>query len=407
MTNAPMAKPSAREFDAVGLRSVSVFGSTGSIGCNTVELLSQNPEKFSVDALTAGSNWQLLAKQAVELGASVAVINDESKYKDLKNSLSGTNVEAQAGNDALVEAAKIPSDMVVAAIVGAAGLKPTIEAAKRGAMVALANKECLVSAGDILIKEAEKSGASIIPVDSEHSAIFQVFDFDNPESVAGITLTASGGPFRDFSLTEMQSVTREDALNHPNWDMGAKISIDSATMMNKGLEIIEAFHLFPVGMDEIDVLVHPQSVVHSLVSYVDGSVLAQMGTPDMKTPISCALAWPGRMAVSAQKLSLADVGRLDFMAPDTARFPALGLARSALQIGKSAPTILNAANEVAVMAFLQGKIGFLQIAVVVEGALESMNSCEMGGIDDVLAIDSEARDVAQNVIKNLNFKIKK
>ncbi|MDH3335492.1 MAG: 1-deoxy-D-xylulose-5-phosphate reductoisomerase, partial [Rhodospirillaceae bacterium] len=248
-----------------------------------------------------------------------------------------------------------------------------------------------------------KSGATIIPVDSEHSAIFQVFDFDNPENVSGITLTASGGPFRDFSLEKMKSVTREDALNHPNWDMGAKISIDSATMMNKGLEIIEAFHLFPVAIDEIDVLVHPQSVVHSLVSYVDGSVLAQMGTPDMKTPISCALAWPGRMATPAQKLSLAEIGRLDFAAPDTKRFPALALARSALKTGKSAPTTLNAANEVAVMAFLQGEIDFLQIAMVVEGALESANSCEIGSIDDVLAIDSEARDVAKNVVKKLKL----
>ncbi|MDH5187924.1 MAG: 1-deoxy-D-xylulose-5-phosphate reductoisomerase [Rhodospirillaceae bacterium] len=403
VAEAPISEPHTSALGSINPRSISVFGSTGSIGCNTVELLSQNPKSFSVDALTAGSNWQLLAKQAIELGASVAVINDESHYNDLKNALSGTNVEAQAGNVALVEAAKIPSDMVVAAIVGAAGLKPTLEAAKRGALVALANKECLVSAGDILLKEVKKSGATIIPVDSEHSAIFQVFDFDNPDSVAGITLTASGGPFRDLSLAEMQSVTREDALNHPNWDMGAKISIDSATMMNKGLEIIEAFHLFPVALDEIDVLVHPQSVVHSLVSYVDGSVLAQMGTPDMKTPISYALAWPGRMTTSAQKLSLADVGRLDFRAPDNERFPALGLARRALQTGGSAPTILNAANEVAVLAFLQGKIGFVQISAVVQRVLESVNSVAMGSIDDVLAADDEARDTANNVINTIKL----
>ena len=288
--------------------------------------------------------------------------------------------------------------MVVAAIVGAAGLKPTIEAAKRGAIVALANKECLVSAGELLLAEVSKSGATLLPVDSEHSAIFQVFDFDNPKSVSGITLTASGGPFRQLSLDEMKSVTPERALNHPNWDMGAKISIDSATMMNKGLEIIEAFHLFPVPLDAIDVLVHPQSVVHSLVSYVDGSVLAQMGTPDMRTPIAYAMAWPGRMATPVEKLSLADVGRLDFEAPDEERFPALRLARQALQTGGSAPTILNAANEIAVAAFLQDRIGFLQIAEIVESALEVVSSGAVGSLDDVLAVDDEARKAALGLI---------
>lgn len=379
-------------------RSVSVLGSTGSIGCNTVDLLEGNRDTFTVEALTAGSNWKLLAEQAIKLDASIAVINDESAYDDLKNALSGTKIEAAAGESALVEAGARPSDVVVAAIVGAAGLRPTMEAVKKGATVALANKECLVSAGELLLAEVSKNGATLLPVDSEHSAIFQVFDFDNPKSVSGITLTASGGPFREFSLAEMESVTPERALNHPNWDMGAKISIDSATMMNKGLEIIEAFHLFPVALEEIDVLVHPQSVVHSLVSYIDGSVLAQMGTPDMRTPIAYALAWPSRMAAPSEKLSLADVGRLDFEAPDEERFPALRLARQALQTGGSAPTILNAANEIAVEAFLRGSIGFLQIAGIVERVLEQVNSSAMGNLDDVLAVDDEARNVAINLI---------
>lgn len=402
IAEAPIKTPDAAIKSAVNQRSVSVFGSTGSIGCNTIELLGANPDRFSVDVLTAGSNWKLLAKQAIELGASVAVIDNETHFQDLKDALSGTGIEVWAGSGALVEAAKIPSDMMVAAIVGAAGLKPTMEAAKRGALVALANKECLVSAGELLVKEVYKSGSTLIPVDSEHSAIFQVFDFDNPDSVAGITLTASGGPFRNHNLDEMRSVTRKDALNHPNWDMGAKISIDSATMMNKGLEIIEAFHLFPVGVDDIEVLVHPQSVVHSLVTYVDGSVLAQMGSPDMRTPISYALAWPGRMVAPAQKLSLAEIGRLDFEVPDIERFPALGLARAALHSGKSAPTILNAANEVAVSAFLDGKIGFLQIANIVEKTIESMDFCHMDSIDDVLSIDAEARQAASDEIEKLS-----
>ncbi|MCK4938934.1 MAG: 1-deoxy-D-xylulose-5-phosphate reductoisomerase [Rhodospirillaceae bacterium] len=392
VSHAPLKNPQTQP------RSISVLGSTGSIGCNTVDLLESNRDAFTVEALTAGSNWKLLAEQAIKLGASVAVINDESAYDDLKNALSGTKIKACAGEAALVEAASMPSDMVVASIVGAAGLKPTMEAAKRGAMVALANKECLVSAGELLLAEVSKGGATLIPVDSEHSAIFQVFDFDNPKSVAGITLTASGGPFRELSLAEMADVTPERALKHPNWDMGAKISIDSATMMNKGLEIIEAFHLFPVALEAIEVLVHPQSVVHSLVSYVDGSVLAQMGTPDMRTPIAYALAWPGRMKAPSKMLSLADVGRLDFEAPDEERFPALRLARQALQTGKSAPTILNAANEIAVAAFLQGRVGFLQIAEIVESVLETVDSSAMGSLDDVLAIDDEARKVALSLI---------
>jgi len=370
---------------------VSILGSTGSIGCNTVDLLMRNPDAFTVQALTGNRNVKLLAEQALQLGAKLAVVADESLYGELKDLLSGSSVEAAAGDAAVAEAAARPSDIVVAAIVGTAGLKPTLEATRRGALVALANKETLVSAGAIMTEEVKNGGATLIPVDSEHSAIFQVFDFERAEAVSKITLTASGGPFREKSLAEMKVMTPAQAVAHPNWDMGAKISIDSATMMNKGLEMIEAFHLFPVTSDEIEVLVHPQSVIHSMVSYVDGSVLAQLGTPDMRTPIAYALAWPARMAAPSQTLSLADIGTLTFEAPDLTRFPALRLARESLEAGGSAPTVLNAANEIAVAAFLDGQIGFLDIAQMVERVLDGMATVALGDIETVFAIDAEAR----------------
>ena len=370
---------------------MSILGSTGSIGCNTVDLLARNPDAFTVQALTGNRNVKLLAEQALRLGAKLAVVADESLYGELKDLLSGSAVEAAAGDAAVAEAAAQPSDIVVAAIVGTAGLKPTLEATRRGALVALANKETLVSAGAIMTEEVKNGGATLIPVDSEHSAIFQVFDFERAESVSKITLTASGGPFREKTLTEMQVMTPAQAVAHPNWDMGAKISIDSATMMNKGLEMIEAFHLFPVTSDEIEVLVHPQSVIHSMVSYVDGSVLAQLGTPDMRTPIAYALAWPARMAAPSETLSLVDIGTLTFEAPDLVRFPALRLARESLEAGGSAPTVLNAANEIAVAAFLDGQIGFLDIAQTVERVLDDMDTVALGDIETVFAIDAEAR----------------
>jgi len=370
---------------------VSILGSTGSIGCNTVDLLTRNPDAFSVHALTGNRNVKLLAEQALQLGAKLAVVADESLYGELKDLLSGSSVETAAGDDAVAEAAARPSDIVVAAIVGTAGLKPTLEATRRGALVALANKETLVSAGAIMTEEVKNGGATLIPVDSEHSAIFQVFDFERAEAVSKITLTASGGPFREKSLAEMKVMTPAQAVAHPNWDMGAKISIDSATMMNKGLEMIEAFHLFPVTSDEIDVLVHPQSVIHSMVSYVDGSVLAQLGTPDMRTPIAYALAWPARMAAPSETLSLADIGTLTFEAPDLVRFPALRLARESLEAGGSAPTVLNAANEIAVAAFLGGQIGFLDIAQMVERVLDDMDTVALVDIETVFSIDAEAR----------------
>lgn len=381
------------------MRRVTVLGSTGSIGGNTVDLLARNRGAYQVEALTGNRNVALLAAQAKSLQAKLAVVGDESLYGELKDLLAGTGIEAAAGADAVADAAARPSDVVIAAIVGTAGLKPTLQAVRRGALVGLANKETLVSAGTLMTQEVKKGAATLIPVDSEHSAIFQVFDFDRPASVAKITLTASGGPFREKSLLEMEKMTPAQAVAHPNWDMGAKISVDSATMMNKGLELIEAFHLFPVPVTALEILVHPQSVVHSLVSYVDGSVLAQLGAPDMRTPISYALAWPERMSTPAQTLSLADIGTLTFEAPDEVRFPALRLARECLTVGGGAPTALNAANEVAVAAFLSGKIGFLHIARVVESVLDEMSAqsalANPGSLDDVFAIDTQARERAE------------
>ncbi|MCH7832281.1 MAG: 1-deoxy-D-xylulose-5-phosphate reductoisomerase, partial [Proteobacteria bacterium] len=302
----------------------------------------------------------------------------------------------------VLEAADRPASWVMASIVGAAGLKPTLTAVRRGATVGLANKECLVSAGDVFVREVNSNGATLLPVDSEHSAIFQVFDFDNADRVERIILTASGGPFREFSLKEMADVTPEQAMDHPNWDMGAKISVDSATMMNKGLELIEAFHLFPVPEDRIEILVHPQSVIHSMVDYVDGSVLAQLGTPDMRTPIAYALAWPKRMAAPSPRLNLEEIATLTFEAPDTERFPALRLARQALKAGGSTPTVLNAANEVAVHHFLERKIGFLDISRVVEETLGTVPGGKLNNLDDVANADTEGRRVAEEIVARIS-----
>ena len=379
-------------------RRITILGSTGSIGCSTVDLVGRQPEVFAVDTLTAFSNVSLLAKQARELGAKLVVIGDENRFKELKDALSGSSVEVAAGRNALIEAAMRPSDFVMAAIVGAAGLEPTLAAVCRGATVGLANKECLVCAGDLMKAEMEKSGATLLPVDSEHSAIYQVFDFDRREAVESIILTASGGPFRTYTQAQMENVTPEQAVAHPNWDMGAKISVDSATMMNKGLEIIEAYHLFGIESEKIQILVHPQSVIHSCVTYVDGSVLSQMGVPDMRTPIAYSLAWPRRMATPVERLDLASIAKLTFEAPDFKRFPSLSMAYQALKSGGSAPTILNAANEVAVAAFLDGKIGFLDIVRVVEKALERMPSKPMATLAHVHEIDTMTRDMASDWI---------
>jgi 1-deoxy-D-xylulose-5-phosphate reductoisomerase len=375
-------------------RSVTILGSTGSVGCNTLDLIEREPEAFTVEALTANGSAQRLAEQAKRVRAKLAVVADESHYRELKDALSGTGIETAAGAQAVTDAAARPADWVMAAIVGAAGLAPTLAAVRRGAIVALANKETLVCAGSLMIAEVAHHGATLLPVDSEHNAIFQVLDFDRLDAVDRIILTASGGPFRTMSRAAMAGVTPEQAIAHPNWDMGAKISVDSATMMNKGLELIEAHHLFGLAETRIEILVHPQSVVHSMVAYSDGSVLAQMGRPDMRTPIAYTLAWPQRMAAPVERLDLAEIGQLTFEAPDSTRFPALRLSRQALQIGGSAPTILNAANEVAVQGFLDGRLGFLDIAEVVERTLERMPVAPLNGLDDVWQMDSEARRIA-------------
>jgi 1-deoxy-D-xylulose-5-phosphate reductoisomerase len=360
-------------------------------------LLQRNPDAYRVEALVGNRNIALLIEQALLLRPAVAVVADDSLYQQLAEGLAGSGIAVAAGARAVVEAAERPADWVMSSIVGAAGLAPTMAAVRRGAVVGLANKESLVCAGDLMMAEVARSGATLLPVDSEHSAIFQVFDFAHPETVEKITLTASGGPFRTWDATAMASVTPAQAVAHPNWSMGAKISVDSATMMNKGLELIEAHHLFALPEQKIDVLVHPQSVIHSMVSYVDGSVLAQLGTPDMRTPIAVALAWPARMDAPSPRLDLAAIGQLTFEAPDPVRFPALSLVRAVLQSGGAAPTLMNAANEIAVAAFLNGQLGFLQIVQVVEQVLEINGSLAMTGLDDLFAYDALARRQAQDV----------
>ncbi len=382
-------------------RRVTILGSTGSVGRNTVDLISRNREAFTVEALVAASNVDALAAQARDLGARWAVIADPKRYQELKEALAGTNIGVAAGPEAVDEAGDRPADWVMSAIVGAAGLPPTLAAIRRGSVVAFANKECLVCAGDLLMREVQRHGATLLPVDSEHSAIFQVFDFAQAAQIEKIILTASGGPFREFDHAAMARVTPKQAVAHPNWSMGAKISVDSATMMNKGLEVIEAHHLFRMPAERIEVLVHPQSVIHSMVAYTDGSVLAQLGTPDMRTPIAYALGWPNRIEAPSPRLDLARLARLTFEPPDETRFPALALAREALRLGGGAPTILNAANEVAVSAFLQGEIGFLDIARSVEETLRVLPHTAPATIEDVRRLDLEARRTASNVMKGL------
>jgi 1-deoxy-D-xylulose-5-phosphate reductoisomerase len=382
-------------------RRVTILGSTGSIGRQTIDLIERHPEAFSVEVLTANGNAGLLAAQARRLGAALAVVADPAAYRGLKEALAGSGIEAAAGPRALVEAAARPADWIMAAIVGAAGLAPTLTAIRQGAAVAIANKEVLVCAGELVTEELRRHNATLLPVDSEHNAIFQVFDTDSRDGIEKLILTASGGPFRACRRDEMADVTPARAVAHPNWDMGAKISVDSATMMNKGLEIIEAHHLFQMGESQIEVLVHPQSIIHSMVAYVDGSVLAQLGTPDMRTPIANTLAWPRRMAAPSARLDLAEIGTLTFERPDLGRFPALRLAREALRRGGSAPTVLNAANEVAVHHFLSENIGFLDISAVVEQTLERLPAAAMTSLDAVAEADREARAVAEACIARL------
>jgi 1-deoxy-D-xylulose-5-phosphate reductoisomerase len=376
------------------MKTVSVLGSTGSIGTQTVELLLANPELYQVQALVAGSNVALLARQAIELRARLAVVADPTGHQALLDALDGSGIEVASGPAAVVDAASRPADWTMCAIMGAVGLHSTLAAIERGGSVALANKEALVCAGDVMLRAVTRAGATLLPVDSEHNAIFQAMADGNRGSVDRIILTASGGPFRTATIDEMRVAPPEAALRHPVWSMGAKISIDSATMMNKGLEVIEAARLFAIASEQIDVLIHPQSTVHGLVCYSDGSVLAQLGSPDMRVPIAHTLAWPTRIATAAPRLDLAALGRLEFSAPDTERFPALRLAREALRLGGGVPTLMSAANEIAVEAFLQRRIGFLDIAAVVEQVMLAMGMVETDSLEAVIEIDRLARENA-------------
>ena len=382
-------------------RSVSIFGATGSVGLSTLDLIRQHRSKYRVVALTANGNAAAIAQLAREFGAELAVVADASAYATLKDALAGTGIEAAAGPEALVEAARRDVDWTMASVVGCAGLPSTMAAIEAGKTVALANKEALVSAGELMMAAVRRSGAVLLPVDSEHNAIFQCLSGGKIDQVRKITLTASGGPFRGYSLDEMRSVTPAQAVAHPNWDMGAKISIDSATMMNKGLELIEAFHLFPVGLDKLDILVHPQSVIHSMVEYIDCSTLAQLGSPDMRIPIASALAWPERIATTCKPLDLAAIGQLTFEQPDIVRFPALRLARAAITEGGAKPAILNAANEVAVAAFLGGQIKFLEIAALVESTLTAYVPNAPTNLADLFSIDADARIYARRELEKL------
>jgi len=387
---APVAQPVPR--------AVTLLGATGSIGSSTVDLLRQDPELYRVEAVTAHRNAAALAKLARELGARFAAIADPTLYGELKAALSGSRIEAGAGAAAVVEAAQRPADWVMAAITGATSLKPTLAAAERGAHVALANKECLVCAGALFMRRAAAAGATVLPVDSEHNAIFQALGAGRREDVRRIVLTASGGPFRTWSIDAIRKVTVEQALKHPTWTMGPKITVDSATLMNKGLELIEAHHLFALGPEALDVVVHPQSVIHGLVEFRDGSVVAQLGSPDMRIPIAHCLAWPVRMGTPAARLDLARIATLTFEEPDMTRFPALALARRALAAGKGAPTVLNAANEIAVREFIDRRLGFAGIPALVEATLEAAERegamAEPQSVEDAVAIDDNARRIA-------------
>jgi 1-deoxy-D-xylulose-5-phosphate reductoisomerase len=383
------------------MKKVSILGATGSIGQSTLDLIERSPDRFEVVALTASVNAAKLADAARRTGARLAVIADESRLPELEAALRGTDCRAATGADALIEAASGDADLVMAAIVGCAGLAPTMAAVQAGKTVALANKEALVTAGDLMTDAAAKNGARLLPVDSEHNAIFQSLAGSRIDQVSRLILTASGGPFRTASAEEMSVATPAQAVAHPNWTMGAKISVDSATLMNKGLELIEAHYLFGLPSERIDILVHPQSVIHSLVEYVDGSVLAQLGSPDMRIPIAYALAWPDRMATPAQRLNLVDIARLDFGEPDLKRFPALRLAREALEAGGSAPAVLNGANEVAVATFLDGRIQFPDISRLVESALEQNERPGPQSIEDVFEIDREVRRDVTMLIEEL------
>jgi 1-deoxy-D-xylulose-5-phosphate reductoisomerase len=387
-------------------RVVTVLGATGSIGTSTIDLLRRSPERYRVEALTAHSNVAALAELAKEFNVRFAAVAEESRYDELKEALAGTGIAVGAGESAMIEAAQRPANWVMAAMSGAAGLKPAIAAAERGVTVALANKECLVCAGEVFMRTAEENGACVLPVDSEHNALFQAMGAGRREDLTKVILTASGGPFRTWTREQIENATIEQALKHPNWSMGRKITIDSASMFNKGLEIIEAYHLFDLEPEQIEVLVHPQSIIHGLVEFSDCSVIAQMGAPDMRTPIAHCLAWPERIDGPAKKLDLAAIGQLTFEAPDPVRFPSLRLVQEALRAGGAMPTVFNAANEVAVDAFLNGKIGFGGIARLVEATMvaASKTNALPKSADDALSIDHSSRNRARSLLPEIAAK---
>src|SRR5215213_3915240 len=389
-------------------RRVTILGATGSIGSSTVDLLKRQKGKFTVQALTAHKNGTALAKLARELGARFAAVGDHDAYRELKSELSGTGIEAASGPDAVTEAARRPAEWVIGAITGAAGLEPALAAIERGATLALANKECLVCAGSLFMRRARERGATVLPVDSEHNALFQAMTAGRREDVTRVIITASGGPFRTWSKADIAKATLEAALKHPNWSMGPKVTIDSATLMNKGLEVIEAYHLFGLEPDEIEVVVHPQSIIHGMVEFRDGSVIAHLGAHDMRIPIAHCLAWPDRIDGPAKRLDLAEIGSLTFEKPDLERFPALGLAWAALRTGAGATTVLNAANEIAVAEFVSGQITFTGIPALVEATIEAASKRgvmrEPGSIADAIAVDQDSRSLARELLPEIAAK---
>ena len=400
------ARSTSRPAPANAGTTVTILGATGSVGTSTIDLISRNRSRYQVEAVTAGSNAVALAKLARELGARFAAVADANAYGALKDALGGSGIAAGAGESALVEAAQRSADWVMAAISGATGLRPTLAALERGATIALANKECLVCAGGLFMRRVAAVGATVLPVDSEHNALFQAMGAGRREDVRRVILTASGGPFRTWDREAIAAATPAQALRHPNWSMGPKVTIDSATLMNKGLELIEAHHLFALPSEQIDVLVHPQSVVHGLVEFCDGSVVAQLGAPDMRIPIAHCLAWPERINGPAPRLDLVQVATLTFEAPDTGRFPALALARQALEAGEAATTILNAANEVAVAAFLDGRLSFGGISALVAATLERSEGLarELNSAEDALAVDHDTRLMAGYLLPEIAAK---
>ena len=399
----------SRAAPLAAVRSVSILGATGSIGASTIDVLRRDPGRYRVEAVSAHRNVQGLAKLARELGARFAAIADSAAYVELKEALAGSGVEVAAGDAGLLEAAQRPADWVMAAISGASGLRPTMAAVERGAAVALANKECLVCAGALFMRRAASSGATVLPVDSEHNALFQALHAGRREDVRRVILTASGGPFRTWDKAALRIATAEQALRHPNWTMGAKVTVDSATLMNKGLELIEAHHLFQLPPADIDVYVHPQSIVHGMVEFRDGSIIAQLGPPDMRIPIAHCLAWPDRLDQPASRLDLAQLSTLTFEAPDLDRFPALALARSALGAGGAAPTILNAANEIAVAEFLARRLGFAAIAPLVDatmqGAARRGLTREPASVEEALSVDDVSRMIARDLLPEIAAKV--